>query len=119
MDKVVSISHHPYLSSSEQRLLDGLLKKISHFSAIKKIYLYGSKARGDFLEESDLDLLFVTENPLSRKEKFEVYDMIFELEVEYHVSVSVVFVTDSEFIEGSSPFLKQIEKDRVLIWWKG
>lgn len=42
------------------------------FPEIKKIILYGSKARGDFLEDSDIDLLFVIESFIDKKTKYSV-----------------------------------------------
>lgn len=111
---------HYYLSAPENELLGELIEKVSNlYPAIQGVYLYGSKARGDFTEESDLDLLFVTGHPFSRREKFDLYDMIFELEVKYEVLVSAIFVSLSDFIERKSPFLRHIDKDRVLLWSKG
>ncbi|MFN3740461.1 MAG: nucleotidyltransferase domain-containing protein [Thermodesulfovibrionales bacterium] len=108
---------HVFLSAPERDFLDKLIKKITtHFSFIKKIYLYGSKARGDFTEESDLDLLFVTDRPVLREEKFEVYDIMFEFEVEYGVSASAIFVSISDIIEKRSSFLRDIEGEKVLLW---
>jgi predicted nucleotidyltransferase len=74
---------------------------------------------GDFTEESDLDLLFITGYKFSRKEKFDIYDMIFELEVKYDVSVSAIFVQRSDFIERRFPFLREIDNEKVLLWLRG
>ncbi len=106
-----------FLNALERGFLNSLIKKItSLYPFINKIYLYGSKARGDFTEGSDLDLLFVTDRILSRKEKFEIYDIMFEFEVEYGISTSVVFVTISDIIEKRSSFLREIEGEKVLLW---
>jgi predicted nucleotidyltransferase len=77
-----------------------------------------TKARGDFLEESDLDILLVTNRALSRKEKFEIYDLIFELEVKNNVVVSAVFATLSDLKAGKPPFSRQISKEGILLWSK-
>ncbi|GAB4417202.1 MAG: nucleotidyltransferase domain-containing protein [Thermodesulfovibrionales bacterium] len=111
---------HYYLSAPENELLRELIEKVSGlYPAIQGVYLYGSKARGDFTEESDLDLLFVTGHQFSRREKFDIYDMIFDLEVKYEVSVSAVFAQLSDFIERKSPFLREIDKEKVLLWLRG
>ncbi len=111
---------HYYLSYLEDELLWELIERVSGlYPAIQKVYLYGSKARGDFTEESDIDLLFVTGHQFSRREKFALYDMIFELEVKYEVSVSAIFVSLKDFIERKSLFLREIDKEKVLLWSRG
>jgi len=45
------------------------------FPLINRIILYGLKIRGDFIEESDIDILMLTDNNLSRKDKFEIEDV--------------------------------------------
>ncbi len=95
---------HPFLNHNEIQLLKGLVAKIfSLYPSIKRLYLYGSKAREDFLEESDLDLLVVTNRLLSRKERYEINDLLFELEVQYDVTVSTIYVT-----------LEDLETQKVL-----
>ncbi|GAB4540661.1 MAG: hypothetical protein Fur0020_09990 [Thermodesulfovibrionia bacterium] len=43
---------HYYLSAPEEELLRELIERVSGlYPAIQGVYLYGSKARGDFTEE--------------------------------------------------------------------
>ncbi|NOG40813.1 nucleotidyltransferase domain-containing protein [Candidatus Brocadia sinica] len=42
--------------------------------------LYGSKARGDFLENSDIDLLLITEGSVPIQTKYQVFDIIYKKE---------------------------------------
>jgi len=42
----------------------------------KQIILFGSRARGDFEEESDYDILVVIENSISIREKREIWQKI-------------------------------------------
>ncbi len=114
------ISRHPYLNYHEQRILSDIVRLVqSSYPFIRKVILYGSKARGDFHEESDLDLLFVTEEVLPRSLKFEIYDSIFELEVRYSVTVSVIFVKEIDFQVKDTGFIKRIRKEGILLWLKG
>jgi len=40
---------------------------------IDRIILFGSRARGDFKEESDLDLLIITKNEIDESKKIQLY----------------------------------------------
>ena len=52
----------------------GLLEKFD----IRAIVLYGSAARGQADEESDADLLVVTSQPLTRFERHQITDVVFD-----------------------------------------
>jgi predicted nucleotidyltransferase len=113
----VEILPHPFLNYNESQLLKEFVEKVFPLNpSIKRLYLYGSKARGDFIEESDLDLLIVTDKPLSRKERYEINDLLFELEVQYDVTVSTVYVTIEDIEAKKSLFLREVYKEGILLW---
>lgn len=51
-----------------------------NYPVIKKAILYGSKARGDFLENSDINLLLITEGSVPIQTKYQVFDIIYKKE---------------------------------------
>ena len=80
-------------------------------------YLYGSYARGDFDEESDIDVMIIADISPSEREnvKKELSDYIYDLDLEYDVLLSV-FIQDNatyERYKTSYPFYKNIEKEGV------
>jgi len=108
------------LSFPEQRILKDIVRKIpSRYPMINKILLYGSKARGDFTEESDIDILFTTDYSLPRALKFEISDIIFELEVKYSTVISVIFVSGTDFKTKTTPFIKRIKSEGIILWSRG
>lgn len=112
-----TVRKHPYLSYNEQMALEAIIGRMaSGYPLITAIILYGSKARGDFLEESDIDLLFVTGRSLTRAEKFEISDAVYEAEVEYDVVVSAVFVEAGGFQTSDPPFLKRVRSEGIPLW---
>lgn len=112
-----AISRQRYLNYNEQKALEEIVNKISlMYPTIKEIILYGSKARGDYEEESDIDLLFITDSTLPRKKRSEIYDAIYEIEVEHDVIASVVFVSESDFRSKESHFLKQVKMEGITLW---
>ncbi|WP_051345829.1 nucleotidyltransferase domain-containing protein [Thermodesulfovibrio yellowstonii] len=104
-----------HLHYFEERFLNELIEKIRvSYPLIKKIILYGSKARGDFTEESDIDLLFITKKPLNKQEKYEIFDFISELELKYNVLASALFINEKELKERS--LFREIKKDGITLW---
>lgn len=111
------VRKQPYLNYNEQRALESIIERmVSGHPLVKEIVLYGSKARGDFMDESDIDLLFITDRILTRAEKFEISDAVYEAEVENDVVVSVVFVEAGNFWMKDLPFLKQVQREGIKLW---
>jgi len=62
----------------------------------KKIYLFGSYARGDAVEQSDLDFLVVEDNLKNRrKEMVRLHDAVRPM----HIPVDILVVSESTFHE--------------------
>lgn len=119
MRSTATIKTQPYLNYNEQKSLEEVVHKIpSMFPMINRIVLYGSKVRGDFIEESDIDILFITDNALCRKNKFEIYDTVYEIEVRYDVIISVVFISTFDFQLKEWHFLRQVKTEGVTLWSK-
>ena len=79
-----------------------LLKE--RFSA-REVILFGSKARGDDDEESDIDLLILTPLPVSWDERKAINDALFDIELKHGVVISNIIATDVEWNEGIFPVL--------------
>lgn len=111
------ISRQQYLNYNERKALEAIVNKISlMYPMIKEIILYGSKARGDYEEESDIDLLFITDSALPREKRSEIYDAIYEIEVQHDVVVSVVFINKSDFQSKKTHFLRQVKREGITLW---
>jgi len=114
---VKAIHKHPYLSYSEQQALEGIIQRIPQmYPMINKILLYGSKAKGDFLEDSDVDILFITDYAMPRRLKSEIYDAVYKLEVEYSVVISAIFVSEEGFKAKPTAFIRQVQREGVILW---
>lgn len=59
---------------------------------VRSLVLYGSFARGQADEESDLDLLVVTANQLTRFERHEITDVVFEVNLKHDTNFSTLVV---------------------------
>ena len=81
------------------------------------VKLYGSYARGDFDEESDIDVMIIAD--ISPDERYNLKaalsEYIYDLDLEYNVLLSV-FIQDNatyERYKTSYPFFKNVEKEGV------
>lgn len=69
-----------------------------HGIEIDKIILFGSRARGDFKEESDLDLLIITKDELDESKKYSfIYKVRKEIIWKIDLPVDVIVVDKDYF----------------------
>lgn len=98
------------LAEIKQRLLERF--------DIRAIVLYGSLARGQADEESDVDLLVVTAESLTRLQRHEITNIVFDVNLQYGTNFSTL-VVDLELWETGIisvlPIHDEIVRDGVLI----
>ena len=85
-----------YLSENEKKAIATLKKEILKLDKNAKLIIYGSKVRGDFDEESDIDILILLSN-LSIDLKFKIFDLSTEIELKYNVVFGLVIKSKKEF----------------------
>ena len=73
------------LRNNEKKALEELKEKILKIYPEARIILYGSKARGDFDKESDIDLLILVPQKINTKLEEEIYHISCEIELKYNV----------------------------------
>lgn len=64
----------------------------SKFDCIKRLILYGSASRGESNDESDIDVLVITTQPLSRSRRHEITDVVFEINLKHGTNISTMVV---------------------------
>jgi len=64
--------------------------------SVKKVILFGSRARGDYTKHSDYDFLIITENKYTFKEKIEISGKIRKLFVRFHIPSDIIIKSDDE-----------------------
>ncbi len=83
---------------------------------IKQIILFGSKARGDDREDSDIDLLLLTAQPLTWEDRGRAVDLLFPLELEYDIVFGLMSVAEDDWYRGIyqvMPIRDEVERDGV------
>jgi predicted nucleotidyltransferase len=105
------------LNYNEQQGIQGIIEEMAkNYPHIKTIIIYGSKARGDFAEDSDIDLLFINDTELSRSSKNQLIDAIYDHELKNDIVISAIFVSESAFNRGAGPFLSQAKREGIVLW---
>jgi predicted nucleotidyltransferase len=79
---------------------------------LKDVILYGSWARGEAKEESDIDLLVVLKGEVKPcKEIDRMIDIITEINLKYGVLLSIFPVSEEEYSTVNSPLLINVRKE--------
>ena len=103
------------LTVSERRALDAIKQELSRRFHLCFMKLFGSKARGDCDEESDLDVAFVLDELDWETEK-AVFVACFEAGLRHDVLVSPIVYSRREWeseIVKATPLYKTLERDGV------
>jgi predicted nucleotidyltransferase len=76
------------------------------------LYLYGSYARGDATERSDVDVVVVLDRVDSYWAEIERTSAVrSDLSLEHGVGVSLVYVPEGEWRAGNTPFLANVREE--------
>lgn len=88
-------------------------------NAIGKVILYGSYAREDYREDSDIDIMILT--PLTESEikgiENEVYDLAYDYGLEHDVTISVNIKNEEHFNYwlGALPYYDNIKREGIVL----
>lgn len=80
-------------------------------------YLYGSSARGDYRDNSDIDLLILLPDDLSPAERIyyegEIADRLWPIELESGLDISPVILQHKVWNQLTTPFTVNVTNDRI------
>lgn len=89
------------------------IKKI-YGTKLKNVILYGSWARGEATDDSDIDLLVILKGKvIPGKEIDRMIDIITELNLKHSVLLSIYPVSEKDFSSVNSPLLLNVRREGV------
>jgi len=106
----------------DQKTIAKLAKKIKRHlkerygSGIKQVILYGSYARGEQTEDSDVDLVVVVDDELDTFTVEEsLTDFLFSVLIEEGELVAITAIPEKRFGSYKSPFLLTVQEEGISI----
>ncbi len=87
------------------------------FGKIKDAYLYGSYARGDYHEESDVDILLTVEQPqkVISRHRSDIANLSSDLSLEHDITVSISVKPAEQFerLIDVLPFYQNVKREGI------
>lgn len=111
------------MNNSDIELAIGIMREripLNMSSHAKKIYVYGSCARGDFTDDSDIDVAILTDCNRLEAKKFDgiLMDIVTDIAMETNAIVEYICIPEREFSEKKSwySYFKNIESEGMIIY---
>ena len=80
-------------------------------------YLFGSSARGDYHDSSDIDILILLSDNLSSRERvelqMEICGLLLPIELETDIEISPVMLQHKVWNQRKTPFIINVMNDRI------
>jgi len=86
---------YDYLKTNEIKALQEFKQKLLQKYTDAEIILYGSKARGDYEEFSDIDVLIILNEDVDNKLRENIFSISFEIELKYDVIFGILVESKS------------------------
>ncbi|OIP40688.1 hypothetical protein AUJ95_04280 [Candidatus Desantisbacteria bacterium CG2_30_40_21] len=106
------------LKENERKSLKELKEKIVEKFPDTEIILFGSKVRGNFDKESDIDLLLLVPSPVNSKLEDEITEITFDIELKYEVVFGKI-IENKKFwkspLANAMPLHWNIDREGVLV----
>jgi predicted nucleotidyltransferase len=96
--------------------LNRIKETIKHFDSDADVMLYGSRARGDYKNNSDWDFLIILNQNVNEKLKDEIRNELFEMELESNQVISSIIHSKQNWNNLSiTPLYKNIYKEGIRL----
>ena len=106
---------------NKQEIISEFVHQVTQLlgKSLSKVILYGSYARGDNNENSDIDIMLLTSLMDEEIEQVEnsVFDLAFEFQMKYFIDISVVIKNEEQFNYwlGAVPFYNNVKREGVIL----
>ena len=85
---------------------------------IEEVVMYGSYARGQETDESDIDMAIVLKANQTDEQYDQLTDVVVDYELDIGITLSIISIEKNEFKEWKNtlPFYKNLAKEGLVLW---
>lgn len=81
---------------------------------LRRVVLFGSHARGEATEDSDIDLVLVLKGPVDAYREIErLGEATWAIDLQYGVLLAVVPISEDDFLHRATPLLLNVRREGV------
>ena len=105
-----------HFTEDQQQALAELRRRLFAEFDVEDLILYGSAARNEADEESDIDLLVLTPEPMARPARHGITDMVFDVNLSYGTNFSTLVIDRASWEAGAVsvlPFRNEIIEEGI------
>ncbi len=86
------------MAMTREEILLAIKERILSVVPDAKIMLFGSRARGDWHEESDWDILVLTEQEVTDELEDKVFDALYPITLEIYNPINFILVNEKDWL---------------------
>ncbi len=104
------------LDDMREELVRGLISIFQN--NISMIILYGSMARNEATDESDIDVAIIVKNQMDNDTKRQFVSWVADMDIRYERVFSIVDIQESNMMKWEKilPFYQNIRKEGIVLW---
>ena len=106
------------LSKNEMKILAACKSAIESIEATAEVVLYGSRARGDATDESDYDLLIISDSQVTIEAEDRFRRALYDIQLETASVITVLMVNRDQWdapLSRAMPLHQNIERDGISL----
>ena len=106
------------LDAKLQNILSKCTSNVRQYDSNARVILYGSQARGQATEYSDIDLLLLLSSDLATELKNQIHDSLYDISLENDIVISMIIKTESNWeqpISQATPLYQSIQSEGILV----
>lgn len=105
------------MKATDKEILSQIKQVVLAVDAEAELILFGSRARGDYKEDSDWDVLVLSENKVDGELKRKISDSIFDISLNHSAAISTLVVNKNNWYKKYSgyPLFFEVKKEGIQL----